>query len=194
MAAGCHPGPVTPSDDLSPPRRPIFFPVVIATVFLTIIGMTVGFMLGEQHRRRARIEGAGQIRTPAPAPWTEPAAGPTASGRLCPDETLQTAASLQLPAELHQVLKIVTANGTTVWICEDPAGALYYQGKTGGVDAPLVQKKNGLFLSRVRRLPDRDEYEATAANGNSFVVSRERLEVHFTDGRATQVDKVETAE
>ena len=50
LAAGCHPEPVTPSDDLSPPRRPIFFPVVIATVFLTIIGGTVGFMLGERHR------------------------------------------------------------------------------------------------------------------------------------------------
>ena len=92
------------------------------------------------------------------------------------------------------MLKIVTANGTTVWICEDPAGSLYYQGKTGGVDAPLVEKKNGLFLSQVRRIADQDEFEATAPNGNRFVVSREQLEVHFTDGRQTQVDKVETAE
>jgi hypothetical protein len=193
VAIGCHPGPVTPSDDLSLPRRPIFFPVVIATVFLTIIGMTVGFMLGERHRARSRAAGTGQIDTPTPSP--EPVGTPqAASGPLCPAETRNTAASLQLPSELHQVLKIVTANGTTVWICEDPAGALYYQGKTGGVDAPLVEKKNGLFLSEVRRFTDRDAYEATAANGNRFVVSREQLEVHFTDGRANQVDRVESAE
>src|SRR3954468_16439670 len=57
VADGCHPGPVTPSDDPFPPRRPIFFPVVIATVFLTIIAGTAGFMLGERHRSDNR--GAG---------------------------------------------------------------------------------------------------------------------------------------
>ena len=188
MAAGCHSGPVTPSDDLFPPRRPIFFPVVIATVFLTIIGMTAGFVLGERHRDRVRTEktsqtGGDQTATTAPVDDRSSAPG------QCPPETQQTAVSLQFPGDLRQVLRIVTDNGTTVWICEDPAGALYYQGKTGGRDTPLVEGGNGLFLSKVRRT-GANAYEAIATNGTRFLVSRTRLEVHFSDGRDPQANKV----
>jgi hypothetical protein len=182
---------VTPSDDLSPPRRPIFFPVVIATVFLTIIGMTAGFMLGERHRNEAQVQETTPpteiTTTTSPTPSLLPTDG------ACPDEAEQTAVKLGFPSDLRQVFKVITDNGTTVWICQDPQGSLYYQSKTGGVDAPLRQGKNGLFLSSVvRRNPD--EYEAMAAEGNRFVVSRERLEVHFTDGRADQTYKVVRSE
>src|SRR3954451_10139979 len=83
VAAGCHPGPVTPPDDLSPPRRPIFFPVVIATVFLTIIGGTAGFMLGERHRD----DGAAPRETTTTDEAGQPSlAAP--SGPPCPDEAI----------------------------------------------------------------------------------------------------------
>src|SRR3954454_22043240 len=93
-AAGCHPEPVTPSDDLSPPRRPIFFPVVIATVFLTILGGTVGFMLGGRPRGDAGAPPAGD--TPATQGSTQPSSAAPV-WPPCPDEAAQFAASQRVP-------------------------------------------------------------------------------------------------
>ena len=163
MAAGCHPGPVTPSDDLSPPRRPIFFPVVIATVFLTIIGMTGGFVLGERHRNQL----AARSDT-----GSTPDAVPSTSGyerKPCPPEAVAFAEKERLPSDLTQIFKVVTVNGTTVWICQDGAGSLYYQSKTGGVDAPLEQGKNGLFLTDVA---DAEPAAAAAAASSAARQSR----------------------
>jgi hypothetical protein len=186
---------VTPSDDLFPPRRPIFFPVVIATVFLTIIGGTVGFMLGERHR------GGGGGATPGatnagadPSSSVDDLSSAEPSGSRCPDEAIQAAASLQLPTDLRQIFKIVTTNGTTVWICQDGANSLYFQSKTGGVDAPLVQGRNGLFLAQVSRVGD-DEYLAIApTDGNQFEVNRRHLVVHFASGKRDEVYTVKTVE
>jgi hypothetical protein len=179
---------VTPSDVLSPPRRPIFFPVVIATVFLTIIGMVAGFMLGERDRNDA--SSTGPLET---SPPVETSSAPSPSGPPCPDEAIEFARSNKLRSDLTQVIKIVTANETTVWICRDGGGGLYYQSKTGGVDAPLIQGKNGLFLTGVRDDGD-NEFEATATNGNRFVVNTRVLEVHFASGKPTQTNKVTSAE
>jgi ligand-binding sensor domain-containing protein len=155
--------------------------VVIATVFLTIIGMAGGYVLGERHRRDTRASGQ-QPSGPTPATVTTPSPE-RPSGPACPPETIAQARKLQLPTDLTQVFKIVTDNGSTVWICEDPQGALYYQGKTGGVDAKLVQAQNGLFLDRVQKIGD-DQYEADVPNnGNQIEVDRQRLQIRFADGK-----------
>lgn len=185
MAAGCHPGPVTPSADPSPPRRAIFFPVVIATVFLTIIGMTAGFVLGERHRRLTRVSAETK-----PTPQATESSAPARSGKLCPDETLATATKHGFSGDLRQVFHIVTDHGNVVWICADPDNQLYYQGKTGGVDAPLVEGENALFLSDVIKHSD-DDYEVIAPNDhNRIEVNAEQLIIHRTDGRAKQVQNV----
>jgi hypothetical protein len=187
VAAGCHPEPVTPSEDLSPPRRPIFFPVVIATVFLTIIGMTGGFVLGERHRNQVA---AGQ----GDSPGSTPAESQTSAyePKSCPPEAIEFAREQKLPSDLTQIFKVVTVNGTTVWICQDGAGSLYYQSKTGGVDATLIQGQNGLFLTDVVR-DGANEYHATAADGAVFRIDTRRLQVRFKTGK-TQVNMVETVE
>ena len=165
--------------------------MVIATVFLTIIGGTFGFMLGERHR------GDGGTPTPgntATSPRDSEPSSSAPSGPPCPAETIQAAASQHLPTDLRQVFKIVTTKSSIVWICEDPAGSLYFQSKTGGVDAPLKQGRNALFLSGVSRVGE-DEYEVTAAvDGNSFEVNRQQYVVHFADGRADQVYPVKSVE
>jgi len=163
--------------------------VVIATVFLTIIGMIGGYVLGERHRDRLRAQEASQTQNSAPDPAATTSAGP--SGPLCPAPTQETAARLGFPTPLSQVLKIETDNGSTAWICRDPNGKLYYQGKTGGLEADLVERINGLFLSDV--VADGNEYQATATDGARFVVSRERLVVHFATGK-TQTNKVTSVE
>jgi hypothetical protein len=53
------------SDDHPPPRRPLFFPVVIATVFLGIIGMSAGLVLGSRHEEPVR---AGPTSAPVSSP------------------------------------------------------------------------------------------------------------------------------
>jgi len=166
--------------------------VVIATVFLTIIGGTVGFMLGERHRDDGGGSGTTGDTTATQGDADPSSAAPT--GPPCPDEAIQFAASQQLPTDLRQVFKIITTRGTTVWICQDGAGSLYFQSKTGGVDKPLVQGKNALFLDQVSRVGD-DEYEAVATvDGNRFEVNRRQLVVHFASGKADDVQTVKSVE
>lgn len=183
MAAGCHPGPVTPSADLSPLRRPIFFPVVIATVFLTLLAVAGGFLLNEHQRGEKQADGGGALPadqvTASPSPPFEP------PGPFCPEEMRDTAAQVGFSSELWQVLKIYTDNDSTYWICQDVAGTLFYQSKTGGIDAPLVEGKNGLFLPNVIRTGD-DAYEVEDQKGNQFVVTRDRFELNFADDRKSQ--------
>jgi len=180
LAAGCHPEPVTPSADPPPPRRPIFFPVVIATVFLTIIGMAAGFVLGERHRRTVRAAEETQ-QTPGSSASSAPAPAP--SGPLCPAVTRKTAAGRGFSNDLRQVFRIETDHGNVVWICTDPDGNLFYQGKSGGVDAELVEGENGLFLSEVVKRGE-DQYQVIAPNDhNRFEINSKQLIVHHNDGR-----------
>jgi hypothetical protein len=172
----------------------MFFLVVIATVFLTIIGMAAGLVLGERHKDRVRAEQAQRTVTPAVRlPEQRPAPVGTDPVPLCPDETQRIAAEGGYPSDLRQILKVVTDNETTAWICQDAGGSLYYQGKTGGAEQPLVQHKNGLFLTEVQLLEGPERYEATAPDGTVVVVSREQLEVRRADG-STQINQVQTAE
>nr|WP_296064811.1 hypothetical protein [uncultured Actinoplanes sp.] len=155
--------------------------MVIATVFLTIMGLTGGFVLGERRRDEDKAAEAAAARQSQPALATQPTA-PAPEGPLCPAETRETAIELGLPDDLRQTLKIETDNGTVVWICQDPAGRLYYQGKTGGPQTTLVQHRNGLFLPDVERR-DTDDYEVTDPKGNIILIDRERLELRFATGR-----------
>ncbi len=165
--------------------------MVIATVFLTIIAGTVGFMLGERHRND-NSEPQRTTTSPVSGQSSEPSAAP--SGPACPDEAIEFAADNQLPTDLTQVFKVITTAGTTVWICQDPDGALYYQSKRGGVDAPLEQGKNALFLAGVSRVGT-DDYQVTATvDGNRFEVTRKRLVVVFASGKPNLVEAVKTVE
>jgi hypothetical protein len=159
--------------------------------------MAAGFVLGEQSRAQQRTN--AQERQPQPQqpqPQLPPSSAapeprPARSGPYCPQETRATAVDLGLPSDLRQIFKIQTDNGTTVWICEDPNGGMYYQSRTGGQKVKLVQGRNGLFLTGVREQGERD-YWATADNGNEFLVDGNRLEVRFANGTVQQNEVVES--
>jgi hypothetical protein len=155
---------VSLSDDLPPPRRPLFFPVVIATVFLSIIAMSAGLVLGSHYK---------PPDTPADTYVpTEPAATTIA----CPPEMHATARRLGYDVTLSQVLKVrVAGTGTTVWICHDELSRLYYQANRGGYEKTWIEGKTALFLPNVVR--DADGYLATADDGNTFAVNEQRLEI-----------------
>jgi hypothetical protein len=169
-----------PSPDDHPsgrgPRRPLFFPVVIAAVFLTIIGMSVGLVLGARAKDRtaAPPTQAGPTQVQPSTPAAEP----------CRPET-QAAARRHDPAgTLVIVLQIRTAT-SAVWICADEAGRMYYHANRGGVEAAWIEGQTALFLPDV--VAYGDGYRATAtddqARVTTFDVSSERLLITHKDGR-----------
>jgi hypothetical protein len=178
---------VTPSDDLSPLRRPIFFPVVIATVFLTIIGLTAGFMLGER-----RNNAAGEPDNTPTTAYPTPSSTQPETGKACPPESVEKAAEIGLSVDLRQTMKVTTDKGTIVWICTDGAGGYYYQSQTATKDGELIQGRNGLFLTKVQQV-DTDHYEVVDHKGTKFVVTTNRLEVTFVSGKQ-QIDQVASVE
>jgi hypothetical protein len=168
LAGRCHPEPVSQSVDLPLPRRPLFFPVVIATVLLSIIGMSAGLVLGSRHEapQQETSDQTGYVPTE-----------PTISRVNCPPEMRATARRvLGHEVQLSQVLRVkAAATGTTVWICEDEASSLYYQANRGGYEKRWVEGETALFLERVVR--QGDGYLATANDGNTFFVDEQHLTV-----------------
>lgn len=154
--------------------------------------MTGGYVLGERHRRDTPSTGSTPSHASGAADIASPAPTVSVDGPACPDAAQQAAASSG-SSDLRQVLMIVTDNKTTVWICEDPAGDLFYQSHTlvNGQNLPLRQNFNGLFLPGVTR--SGSGYEVVDQKGNRFQISRERLQISFVSGKvqSNDVDKVE---
>ena len=172
MAAECHPGPVDLSDDLPPPRRPLFFPVVIAAVFLSIIGLSAGLVLGSRDRDTPRT-----ALTPDPVtPATSVTTGPVRNA--CRPETQAAGRSAGATGTLTRVLLLKTRT-SVVYICRDEAGSLYYHANNGG--NLWIENQTALFLPDVVRRGD--DYEVTAADGATFSVNRKRLLIRHADGR-----------
>ncbi len=166
------------SDDLPPPRRALFFPVVIATVFLSIIGMSVGLVLGSRQKaedRRADLQAQQQQQqqtAPAEAPTPRPA------GPACRSETQDAAQLVGVAGQLVQVLRLRTRT-SVAYICADEAGSLYYHANNGG--ETWIEGETALFLPNVVR--DADGYRATAGDGATFSVNENRLLIVHKDGR-----------
>jgi hypothetical protein len=178
---------VSLSDDLSPPRRPLFFPVVIATVFLTIIGVSAGLALGSYHRSHVQV-----VSDNPPDLYEEtPAPAPEQSGTACPPEMHDTAQrKFNITSRLVQVLRVSAADtGTTVWICRDGSDKLYYQANKGGEAERWVEGETALFLPGVTEQDG--TYTVVAPDGNVFSVNEQQLKVKFKNGRPTEVHEVE---
>jgi hypothetical protein len=162
---------VDPSDDLPPRPRPLLLPVVLATVFLTIIGMSAGIALGARHNLRVRD---AQDR-PAPA-----SVATTPSGQPCRPETQRVAWRFGAQGTLRVQLLLHTRT-SAVWICQDDAGRLYYHANRGGEDARWIENETALFMADVQR--DGDGYTVTASDGTTFSVTSQRLRILHKDGR-----------
>ena len=151
--------------------------MVIATVFLTIIGMSAGLALASWHKSNAKDNQSQnttpQTYVPSPTTGAEP---------LCPEQTQQIAVTKGGAAgQLRQLMRVETDRQTVVWICEDADGKLFYQANRGGENAEWVEGRTALFLSGVTRQGD-DSYLAKAADGNSFSIDRKRLLITFARG------------
>jgi hypothetical protein len=171
------------SDDLPPARRPLFFPVVIATVFLSIIGMSAGLVLGARAKREAR-ESERQQQEQQQQQQQGPVGQPTtndAAGSECRPESQKMAAKAGATGALRMVLLLRTTS-SAVWICEDESGRFFYHANSGGEHARWVENETALFLSGVQRDGDA-AYAVTAADGTNFSITPKRLLIVHTDGR-----------
>jgi hypothetical protein len=162
------------SDDLPLSRRPLFFPVVIATVFLSVIGMSAGLVLSSQDKDQ------GQPSPVATTPTTAPPTTPASSAEPCLTETQQMAQRAGAAGTVRIELKLRTT-GSTVWICGDEAGRLYYHANRGGESAKWIEGETALFLSDVQ--PDGDGYLVKATDGTLFSINSERLRIVHKDGK-----------
>jgi len=141
--------------------------VVIATVLLSIIGMSAGLVLGSRHEtQRQTVDQTGYVPTE-----------PTFSPGDCPREMHDTARRvLGEDVRLTKVLQVRTQEtDMTVWICRDDTERLFYQANRGGAEGKWIEGETALFLDDVK--PRGDGYFAKAADGNTFDVNSERLEV-----------------
>jgi hypothetical protein len=170
---------VTASDDVPPRRRPLFFPVVVASVFLAIIGLSVGLVMGTRAKDEAR---AGRLQT---SPTLAPAAPLTPAARQCRRETQDAAQRFNPSGTLVIVLRVRTAT-SEVWICQDSAGRMYYHANRDGAEAVWIEGKTALLLPDVVRHGDGYRV-ASAADGRgrttTFDVNEQRLLITHKDGR-----------
>jgi hypothetical protein len=158
------------SADLSPPRRPLFFPVVIATVFLSIIGMSAGLVLGSRHSDHETVTQPQYTTPTAPTPTAKP----------CRPETQQMGRTYGASGTLRIELLLRTST-STVWICSDDAGRLYYHANRGGEDARWVENETALFMPGVQR--NGDGYVVQAQDGTTFSIDSRRLRIVHKDGK-----------
>ncbi|MEU7906633.1 hypothetical protein [Actinoplanes sp. NPDC049118] len=129
--------------------------------------MSAGLVLGSHHETP---------RGPDDPTATYVPTEPVVSSVRCPPEMHVTARKLGYSATLNQVLKVRAADtGTTVWICSDEGGRLFYQANRGGYEKKWIEGETALFLANV--VKDDDGYHATADDGNTFSVNDQRLEI-----------------
>lgn len=169
LEAGCHPVPVTPLDDHSQRRLPLFIPVVITTSLLAIIGLIGGYLLAQRHAPAVA----------APEPSLSPSLLP--AGQACLDRTQKMGDQFGASGELRQVLRVRTKSRAVIWVCQDTTGALFYHANKGGAEAPWVENKTALFLPEVR-YDGVSGFTATADDGTTFTVSRDWLVIKHKDG------------
>ncbi|GIJ52164.1 hypothetical protein Val02_90500 [Virgisporangium aliadipatigenens] len=150
-----------------PGGRSTTFVVVLALVFLTVLGASVGVIL-------AKSKGAGDSNTGAPpfdaassappqatagaskAPGGGSSGGgyPAAVKDQCPKQTRDATGI----ANLIAVRSIVT-DKSEAWICKSPDNKLFYQGHRRGKPFTAAMSNDSICLSDVTR--DGDAYVAT---------------------------------
>jgi hypothetical protein len=167
-----------------PSRRggAIVGPLLLAVIFLAVLGGGVGFSLGTlaKHQRNAaatqtdtttRDDGSGQHN--GTGGGNGPGTGGGQNGKKqCPAHTVAQAGA----GALTQLLYLHTAK-SEVWVCADANGTLYYQGHRGQPGEDLQEGVNALFLRAVQH-EGGDGYVATNTDQNGAVT-----EYHITPGQ-----------
>ncbi len=154
--------------------------MVLATVLLCLIGVGAGLALAALHKPDGRAN-ASPSNPSAPATHA-PSPTPSSSlpaGKACLEQTQKTAQAHGIAGPLFQVLLLKTKT-STVYICQDGDGNLYYHANNAGSGADWVEGKSALFLTQV--VKKGETYEATTNDGVVISVTSSRLLIRHKDG------------
>jgi hypothetical protein len=176
--------------DAEPRSRSATGAVIIAVIFLAVLGTGVGIVLGSQQKNSDKGDNVANNTTTSASPSPTVTVTQTSPGNTggnnggtqtrqptntktyrptakddCPQQTDEAAG-----ASLSVVLYIRTSS-SEVWICEG-GGRTVYQGHLNGRPFPSATSDHSLYIGSVH-------YEAgvyAATNGNTvYYVSREQL-------------------
>jgi hypothetical protein len=157
-------------------RRPVFLPVLIAAVCLSIIGASFGYVLSVKIPTKQDPVAAGSTPTgtPSPSAVSTPPVPSASTGRPTPAKPSKPAAkpSAGLPAQCPEVtrrsvlkaggaepvvpiLRLRTNGGTLAYICQADSGEMYYHASRETDVTTWVNGENALFL------PDVEEKDGT---------------------------------
>jgi hypothetical protein len=174
----------------------VILQVLLAMVFLAMIGGSAGYLLGRQRQHRLASESASAPGTPdargeSPTPAAA-SSSPSASTKRCPAHTEDLAGE----SPLTQVLYLRTTAGSSVWICRAPDGTLFYQGFTGTPGGTMTEGKDALFSNKVES-EGAQGYVATYTDSKQqtteYHVTPDQLVVKFKNYASAQPDRTEKA-
>jgi hypothetical protein len=181
--------------------------VLVAAIFLAVIGASVGFLLGVRDNGDEGSGGPdpGQVSVEESDPDAEPPPPPPPpadgeshtterpeeeappTGDDCPQHTRRLARQAGSPGELTLKLYIRTAK-SQAWICTDSDDKLFYQGLVGKPGDRPREGDNALFLLEVVEEDGIYRAENKASDGGgttTYVVSPETLITEFPNGSKT---------
>ena len=178
-------------------------PLLLAVIFLAVLGGGVGFSLGtlakHQHNTAATQgdQGGGQTGQDNSTGQGNGTGGGNGTGtgggqngkKPCPQHTVDQAGAGPLTQLLH-----LRTDQSDVWICQAEDGALYYQGHRGPPGEDLVENKNALFLPSAQR-ENGNGYVATNTDQNGRIteyhVTADRLLIKYRNYSPPKPDATE---
>jgi hypothetical protein len=187
------------------PRPAIWGPVLIAAIFLAIIGGSAGWIAGGWAKAADERAAADQNQdVPQDGPEVvddvpqndagdggndggdggNDAGGDRPAADRCPAHTRQLAAKSGAVGKLTVKFYLRTTR-SHVWICADENGRLFYQGFRGRLGgAQMVEGRTALFLTDVSE--DAEGCVAVNKDGDrvtTYRVTSDRLVITYPDGK-----------
>jgi hypothetical protein len=104
--------------------------VLLAMMFLTIIGGSGGWLAAERQKQHHTAAAATESPLPAPSTPESPSPSPVPSASPAPARCPKHSETVSGISPLVELLYIRT-DQSEAWICQDGKGALYYQGHLG---------------------------------------------------------------
>jgi hypothetical protein len=170
-----------------PSGRSTTLVVVLALVFLTVLGASVGVILAKSNGSGddtggARPSDAASSAPPQATPGTSKAPGGGSSGGAypgttkdqCPKQTRDATGIANLT-----VVRSIQTERSEAWICRSPDNKLFYQGHRRGKPFTAAMSDDSICLSDVTK--DGDAYVATNVGSDGattkYYVGRDYLKI-----------------
>jgi hypothetical protein len=160
--------------------------VLLAVAVLAAVGSAFGYVLGTQDKADANRP--GQVRVSRPTNTATPTAR---TGKPCPGITERAARGVGSPGDLRQRLYIKT-DQSEVWICEDRAGKLWYQGHRLAGPFNQATGTDSLFLTTVNLNSDGGylAVNVTERGRTDYAVYRDRLVITNRENNRSETQRV----